>query len=140
MPVGHPRLGIRRHQKADQVPSAATCPANTVAESDRPANFKKNSTLLCGMSWPQDTPFTNFSSCCAGPVQVNNGCFQYCTPSNGSTFSSCLVRHVNYSGALDIVCNQDTAVSSGAAGRLVGLDGSLVGGFALLAVLVRLIL
>lgn len=73
-----------------------------------------------------------------------NGCFQYCERNPNVTFSSCSLNSLNQrnstNGGFMTTCNHDdTVASSSASGRLGGLDGGLIGGLAVLAVLVKMV-
>lgn len=102
------------------------------AETDLPPDWNSADTFRCGISWPSDDPWTNMSSCCAGPVHVSNGCLQWCeTELAAGSFIDCAVGTMpnwSYGGAF---CNGNAAV---------GWDGGLVGSVALLWVLVKVVL
>lgn len=80
---------------------------------DIPTGWKENSTAMCGVTWPSETPFTEISECCTGPVQVSNACFHYCqTDLPDHVFLKCAHKHmdVRYIG---VRCNSAASPNHG---------------------------
>ncbi|KAI7509912.1 hypothetical protein D0861_03377 [Hortaea werneckii] len=74
----------------------SNCDPNSLQPIDLPSGWNDNSTRLCGISWPSETPYTNLSACCSGgPLEVSSGCWQYCpTDLSNSAFLRCAVEHI----------------------------------------------
>lgn len=114
----------------------ANCPPTQVDPSDFPPNFRSNNPWLCGTPIPQDTRLTNLSSCCTGPVQVSNSCFQYCPVQSQIVFRGCYStlfpsNLTDRNGAIGSggneiinICNPDDSYRSGAGGRYAELMGA----------------
>ena len=82
------------------------CRPDRIYVSDVPDDFKYNKTAMCGLSFPSETPWTNMSSCCTGPVQVYHECFQYCTTDEQyNLFGHCIMRDTDLEPPLLTTCN-----------------------------------
>ena len=78
-------------------------------DDDMPPDFITNHTTLCGISYP--TTLNNLTHCCKGPVQVDNGCFQYCAAGDTDIFADCVWKRLNDT-SFAIACNHDQDASS----------------------------
>ncbi|GAB1730755.1 hypothetical protein NU195Hw_g52t1 [Hortaea werneckii] len=84
----------------------SNCHPDSLRLQDLPNGWRDNETRLCGISWPSATPFTNLSACCVGPVQVSNGCWQYCA-TNLSDFINCAYDQISNFSVGGSFCNRD---------------------------------
>jgi len=82
--------------------ASANCNPTMAMDDDMPPNFMSNHTTLCGISYP--TTLNNFTHCCKGPVQVDNGCFQYCEAGDTDIFADCVWDSLNDT-TFAIACN-----------------------------------
>lgn len=82
------------------------CRSDRVYEIDIPDDFKHNETAMCGLSFPSDTPWTNLSACCTGPVRVYNECFQYCASDKAlHLFGDCVLVNTELETPILTTCN-----------------------------------
>ena len=123
---------------ANRVPSyLANCSSTYVPSSDYPSGWSSNKTFLCGLPYPaQETPLANLSNCCASPIQVVNGCFQYCEPTANTVFPACIQETLNLS-QYTTICNRKPSTSGA---EVQARHGGWLSGVILAAVLLRLLL
>lgn len=77
-----------------------------VLSSDTPSSFDNNGTQLCGVSYPSAKPLSSLQNCCDGPVQMYNGCLQYCfVQGDPLDFRDCAAGKVEHDGPLASKCN-----------------------------------
>lgn len=84
----------------------ASCSPSLVLNSDTPSSFGNGKTPLCGISYPSSSPLSDIETCCDGPVQVYNGCLQYCfVQGDPLDFHACAEEQVAHDGPLASKCN-----------------------------------
>ncbi|RMZ10363.1 hypothetical protein D0860_03859 [Hortaea werneckii] len=118
----------------------SNCDPNSLQTIDLPPGWNNNNTRLCGISWPSETLYSNLSACCTGPLQVSNGCWQYC-PTNQTNFEflSCAVDHIANVSNAGSSCNRERNAAAGGGMVMPGL-GHWVGLVALWVVVARALL
>jgi len=85
------------------------CPANVAARADYPAGFMDNPRAPCGIPHPEQI-LSNLSGCCDGPVEISNGCFQYCqTGLDMISFAECVRVTVAIDPHFITTCNKTAA-------------------------------
>ncbi|GAB1733535.1 hypothetical protein NU195Hw_g2190t1 [Hortaea werneckii] len=116
----------------------SNCDPNSVQTIDLPSGWDNNDTRLCGISWPSETPYTNLSACCSGPLEVSNGCFQYCpTDDPGYAFLRCAVDHIANVSNGGSLCNRRLNAAAPGMGTAVPGLGHWVGIVALWVVVAK---
>ncbi|RMY69099.1 hypothetical protein D0863_06678 [Hortaea werneckii] len=110
----------------------SNCDPNSVQTIDLPSGWDNNNTRLCGISWPSETPYSNLSACCSGPLEVSNGCFQYCpTDDPSSAFLRCAVDRIANFSTGGSFCNRRLNAAAAGMGTAVPGLGHWVGLIAL---------
>ena len=76
------------------------------SREDYPTGFSDSTTALCGIPHPEYI-LTDLSACCDGPVEISNGCFQYCETSlDVITFAQCASVTVDLDPHFITTCNK----------------------------------
>lgn len=105
-------LNAREHDQNSPQPPAEfkqasryECRPDYLYESDVPPGWKDDKTPMCAVTWPSQTPFTEISECCTGPVQVFHACFHYCaTDLRSHSFLECARKHMD-AKHIGVPCN-----------------------------------
>lgn len=93
-------MGVSDNREDDrnspQPPAMYECRPDHLYEFDIPPGWKENKTATCAVTWPSETPFTEISECCTGPVHVFHACFHYCaTDLPSHSFLRCALKHMD---------------------------------------------
>lgn len=93
------------NREADQLSLQYECRPDHLFESDIPPGWEEDKTTMCAVSWLSQTPFTEISQCCTGPVHVFHSCFQYCaTDLKSHEFLRCARGHMD-AKHIGVKCN-----------------------------------